>query len=185
MNYELRTYDLGIGKLPGYLRLFETVGYEILCRYATPVGYWFAETGTLNRIHHMWAYESRADRAERRAALYADADWLKDFIPYALPHLERQTNAIYVAEAGDPLAYARAGATEGRWLYEFAEFHGETPPPDADTVAHLKAVSGDLSRRLAIRAFADEAAFAGTAAWPVEARVASETWHPTPFSHLR
>lgn len=141
MIYELRTYDLGIGRLPGYLRLFETVGYDLLCRYAQPVGYWFAETGGLNRIHHMWAYASRAERAERRAALYADADWLRDFIPYALPHLERQTNVIYEAEEGDPLAHARAGATEGRWIYEFAHIRGEPQSPDADAVALFRPLS--------------------------------------------
>ncbi|MEM7545223.1 MAG: NIPSNAP family protein [Pseudomonadota bacterium] len=185
MIYELRSYDLGIGKLPGYLRLFETVGYDILCRYARPVGYWFTETGTLNRIHHMWAYDDRAERAKKRAALYADADWLKDFIPYALPHLARQTNAIYIAEAGDPLAHGRAGAGDGKWLYEFAEIRGAAPPSDAATVVHLKPVSGDLSHRLAIRAFADEVAFADASPWPDTARVVSETCHPASFSYLR
>ncbi|MEO0360945.1 MAG: NIPSNAP family protein [Pseudomonadota bacterium] len=186
MIFELRVYDLGIGRLPGYLKLFEKVGYPILSRYARPVGYWFAETGALNRIAHMWAYEDRAERAERRAALYADPDWLSDFIPYALPHLERQTNAILGLERGAPLGHPRAGAEEGRWLYEFADIRGEGPPdPDPDEVARFKAMSGDLSRRLAIRAFADEAAFAKAAPWPEAARAASETWLPVPFSALR
>lgn len=185
MIYELRTYDLGIGKLPAYLRLFETVGHAILTRYATPVGYWFAETGPLNRIHHMWCYENRAARAKARAALYADADWLKDFLPYALPHLERQANVILERADGapDPLAHPRAGADGAPWLYEFIETEGGELDLDAATITILRALSGPLSRRIAIRAFPDETAFAEA---PVQtAKAIADTYHPAPFSALR
>lgn len=185
MIYELRTYDLGIGKLPGYLRLFETVGYEILSRYAQPVGYWFAETGVLNRIHHMWAYESRAQRAENRAALYADPAWLKDFIPYALPHLQRQTNVMLSLEDGDPLTHHRAQATDGKWIYEFAELSDGALPLGDDGIALFRYASGDLKKRLMVRAFADETRLAADARWPDTATVRSDIYHPTPFSRLQ
>ena len=186
MIYDLRTYDLGIGKLPSYLRLFQTTGLEILSRYAVPVGYWFAETGPLNKICHLWAYETQAVRAQRRQALYEDADWLSDFLPFALPHLRRQSSRMLTLRKGSPdqRTHPRAGA-EGAWLYEFADIVGDIPAVDAATVARFNAASGDLSHHLEIRAYADDVAFADRKPWTTEARVTSETYHPASFSVLR
>ena len=76
MIVEERTYDLLPGRLPDYVKLIQEEGIAIqrpiLGRL---VGYYFSDLGPLNQIVHIWAYESFADRAERRARLAADPRW--------------------------------------------------------------------------------------------------------------
>ncbi len=189
MIYELRTYDLGIGKVPSYLKLFETVGYTILCRYATPVGFWFTETGVLNRVHHMWCYESRAQRAERRAALMRDAEWTGQFLPYALPHLARQTNVILELAEGAPGKHPRTRATDTAWLYDLTQVSAaEVALSDDATVGVFRATSGDLQQRFWLRAYQDEVDRAARYTVPdlgPGTRIISDTLHPAVFSALR
>lgn len=189
MIYELRTYDLGVGKVPSYLKLFETVGYEILCRYATPVGFWFTETGTLNRVHHMWCYESRAQRAERRASLMRDAEWTGQFLPYALPHLARQTNVMLELAEGTPDKHPRTCAEDAAWLYELSVVSSaEAALSDDATVGVFKATSGDLGQRFWFRAYKDEVDRAARHQVPdlgPGAQITSDTLHPAVFSALR
>ena len=40
------------------------------------VGYYSVEVGPLNQVVHLWAYDSLDERAKRRAALWADPEWL-------------------------------------------------------------------------------------------------------------
>lgn len=103
MYFEMRTYTVKIGKMNEYISLFEHVGLPILSKYATLVGYWQAESGELNQIIHIWAYESLDDRTEKRRALYQDQEWLTAFIPEALPMLEKQESRILVPSSFSPL----------------------------------------------------------------------------------
>lgn len=187
MIYEIRTYDIQIGKLPSYLALFERAGYPILQRYAEPVGYFYNETGTLNRIHHIWRYPDRATRAAKRAQLYKDADWLRDFLPYALAHLARQTNRIFSLEDGSPDPVLSENDS-GR-IFELTQIAAPDALADLpDTaLAMFKPDTGRLDERLVLSGFANEeqrsaafdpAALGGT---PVE----TDTLHPAAFSRLK
>jgi hypothetical protein len=40
-----------------------------------PLAYLFTESGELNTLVHLWAYEDAADRARKRAAMMADPEW--------------------------------------------------------------------------------------------------------------
>ncbi|MCC7275075.1 MAG: NIPSNAP family protein [Alphaproteobacteria bacterium] len=76
MILDQRTYTLHPGKLAEYLAAYEAEGYPIQTRHlGKPFGYFFTEVGTLNQIVHMWAYESMADREQKRAAMAADPAW--------------------------------------------------------------------------------------------------------------
>lgn len=189
MIYELRTYQLHIGKVPSYLKLFETVGYEILSSYARPMGFFFNETGLQNCIHHIWAYEDRAQRAEGRAKLYKDANWMQKFIPYALPHLVEQRTAIFELQDGSPDPLANVGDGTQR-LFEMTDSFGaaEVPQPTDNTVMILRATTGDLSRRVHLQAFADEADRSAKLILPdvpAGGHVTTDTLHPTVFSAVR
>jgi hypothetical protein len=60
-----------------YLGLYEKQGLATQTRYlGAPVAYMFAESGDVNTIVHMWAYEDAGDRARRRAEMWADPAWL-------------------------------------------------------------------------------------------------------------
>lgn len=58
-------------------------------------GYFVTEIGSLNRVIHLWEYESLSDRAQRRESLYQDAEWVREFIPYGLPMLLSQRNELW------------------------------------------------------------------------------------------
>ena len=53
----------------------------LITRHLPLVGYWLTEVGPLNRIEHLWAYESLADRAARRGRLMGDTEWTGGFLP--------------------------------------------------------------------------------------------------------
>ncbi len=73
MIHELRTYTLVPGGVRDYLRLYNEKGREVQTRLLghlvvllTP------ESGDLNQLAYLWAFESFEQRALRRAQLMAD-----------------------------------------------------------------------------------------------------------------
>lgn len=94
MFFELRTYDLKPGRAPAYLEFFRTYGLSRVTRHLPMMGYWLVETGRLNRIEHMWAYESFAERDACRAGLVADEEWMTGFVPEAFVDVIAQENRI-------------------------------------------------------------------------------------------
>ena len=103
MIYEMRTYTVKIGKMNQYIKHFEEIGLPIISKYSKLKGYWYAETGELNQIIHIWEYESFNERIEKRKALYNDSEWLEKFIPTALLMLEKQESKIMNATSFSPI----------------------------------------------------------------------------------
>ena len=103
MILEERTYTIRTGLVQEYLELYEREGYTPHRKFlGDPVGWFTTETGTLNRVVHMWRYESHADREERREKLYADKDWLA-FIPKTAAYIEKMENKIVKPAFFSPL----------------------------------------------------------------------------------
>lgn len=76
MIVDHRTYTLKPGMLPEYLANYEKQGLKVQIKHLGRLaGYWFTEIGPLNQIVHVWAYESLAQRDERRAKMQADPAW--------------------------------------------------------------------------------------------------------------
>lgn len=127
MIYELRTYDFSPGNLAIYLKLFEAKGLPIIRRYADLIGYWIATTGAMPRTIHLWAYESLEHRVQQRHALYADAQWIHQFIPQAFPLIARQHSQL-LAPVGIPVQAAVLAAaltdkkTTGNALFELRRY---------------------------------------------------------------
>jgi hypothetical protein len=72
-----RTYRIKPGYVQAHLDIYEQHGYAAQTRHlGKPVAYMFAESGDLNTIVHMWAYDSAADREKKRAGMAADPEWL-------------------------------------------------------------------------------------------------------------
>jgi hypothetical protein len=77
MIVDERTYTIAPGKLAAYLEAHLRDALPVMRRHlGEPHAYFVTETGTLNQFVHLWRYESMADRERRRAALYADPEWL-------------------------------------------------------------------------------------------------------------
>lgn len=78
MLLEIRTYTIRGGQLAAYLEGYERQALPVQLRHlGRLVGYFVPETGTLNQVVHLWAYDDLADRGARRAAMKADAEWAK------------------------------------------------------------------------------------------------------------
>jgi hypothetical protein len=100
---EQRTYTIRVGLTGDYLALYEAEGFAIHCRYlGPPIGWFVSEIGDLNQIVMMWRYDSHADRETKRAALYADPEWLA-FIPKTRAFIETMQNRILVPTSFSPL----------------------------------------------------------------------------------
>lgn len=76
MLVDHRTYRIKPGMTQAHLDLYEKHGLAAQTRHlGQPIAYMFAESGDVNTIVHIWAYEDAADRAARRAKMAADPEW--------------------------------------------------------------------------------------------------------------
>ena len=57
-------------------------------------GFWIHDLGGLNAVTHLWEYDNLAHRAEIRANLAADPEWIADYVTHLTPMLAEQENAI-------------------------------------------------------------------------------------------
>jgi len=74
--FDHRIYTFRPGGAPKQMDLYDKVGREAQIRHlGEPVLWAAAETGELNTIVHIWAYESAGDRTERRANMGKDPQW--------------------------------------------------------------------------------------------------------------
>jgi len=71
-----RTYRIKPGMVAPHLAIYEKHGFAAQTRHlGAPVAYMFAESGEINTLVHIWAYEDAADRAAKRARMAADPEW--------------------------------------------------------------------------------------------------------------
>ncbi len=103
MIVEQRDYHVHTGKLPELVRLYETEGNALQREYlGSFVGAFTTDVGEPSTYTHIWAYESYADREERRARLQADERW-KAFLAKLQPLIHTQRNRILVPTSFSPL----------------------------------------------------------------------------------
>ena len=97
MYVEERMYRLKIGAVPEYCRNYEQFGMAVQLRHLPHMlGYYFTETGGLNTMVHLWAYDSLDQREKCRAALQADPDW-QAYVAKSRPLMETQETRIMKA----------------------------------------------------------------------------------------
>ena len=103
MILEERIYTLAPGRARDYIAAVETLGLPVMRRvHGGLVGYFVPESGCLNQVVHLWAYEDLADRAARRARLDGDPQW-QAFLATVLPMLERMENRFLKATSVAPV----------------------------------------------------------------------------------
>ncbi len=93
MIVEMRTYQVQAGKAPEFLRIYQEKGLHIITRYAKLVGCWTKESGVLNSVVFLWAYEDFGHRSSQRAKMAQDAEWTL-FVPMILPYLVHQESVF-------------------------------------------------------------------------------------------
>jgi hypothetical protein len=102
MIFEMRTYQIHAGKAPEFLRIYQDNGLHIITRYAKLVGCWTKESGTLNSVVFVWAYDDFAHRTEQRGKLAQDKEWAA-FTPTILPYLVHQESVFLTPAAFSPV----------------------------------------------------------------------------------
>ena len=103
MIYELRTYDVKPGMLGQYLQCFNDVGMRARAEQANLVGFWQTEFGALSRVVHLWRYENLDQRSLVREKLMLDTRWAVDFLPKAMPMIDRMESVILNPVSFSPL----------------------------------------------------------------------------------
>lgn len=103
MIIEERIYTFHPGKVPVFMAEYDGGPRELQCRIlGRMVGYFTSEFGEQNQTVHLWAYDSLADRSERRARLIAEPDW-RMFLSKVVPLIQRQESRILTPLPFSPL----------------------------------------------------------------------------------
>ena len=77
MIVEHRTYTLNPQRTRDFLALYERAALPLQLKYlGRLVGFFVSEIGPLNEVVHLWAFDSLADREQRRKAMEADPLWM-------------------------------------------------------------------------------------------------------------
>lgn len=103
--YEMRTYTLQVGKMGEAVKLYSELGFPALQRAGLDrklVGYFQADTGTINQLVHLWKFEDDADRRAHWAALYANQEFIEGFAAKFRPLLVAQEVKLLTAAPWGP-----------------------------------------------------------------------------------
>lgn len=71
-----------------------TEEFHLRTTHSKLLGYWTAEIGGLNEVVHIWEYDSLSHRAEVRARLANDPDWLSRYVGRVISMWQHQDNAL-------------------------------------------------------------------------------------------
>jgi len=103
--YELRTYTLHVGKMGEAVKLYSELGYPALNKGGFDkklVGYFQADTGTINQLVHMWKFDDDADRRAHWANLFAYAPFIEGFAAKFRPLVQTQEVKLLTAAPWGP-----------------------------------------------------------------------------------
>ena len=96
MLLDVRTYTCRPQTIKKHIALYEKMGKVPQTRHlGQPLAYMTTETGNVNQEMPIWVYEDAAARERRRAAMWADPEWLAYIEESAkLGALEHQENRL-------------------------------------------------------------------------------------------
>jgi hypothetical protein len=76
MVVEERIYQMRIGSVPEYFKLYEAEGMAVQLKHLPHmVGYYVTEIGPQHVVVHLWAYDDLNQRDRCRSAMNADPAW--------------------------------------------------------------------------------------------------------------
>ena len=100
--YELRTYQVTVGKMVEVVSLYKNEGWPALAKHPQKlVGYFTGDVGALNQLVHLWKFEDDADRRAFWSGVLADPDFVA-FVNQLRPLLQSQTNQLMTAAPWGP-----------------------------------------------------------------------------------
>ena len=91
MIYDMRTYDIAMGKIPEYMAAVREVALPVRERHGVKLaGWYYTDIGTLNRVVQIWAYRDYAHYEEAREAFRSGERWINDYLPRVRGMIVRQ-----------------------------------------------------------------------------------------------
>lgn len=103
MIYEERIYTIQPGRMAEYLKNYEELGLPVQLEVLENlVGFFHTEIGGLNKVVHIWGYDSLDDRLVRRARLAAHPGW-PAYLDANLPLIVEQENRVLTPASFSPL----------------------------------------------------------------------------------
>ena len=103
--YELRTYTLRVGAMAEAVKLYQELGFPALQKGGQDkklVGYFQADTGTINQLVHLWKFDDDADRRAHWASVYSNKDFVEGFASKFRPLLMTQEVKLLQAAPWGP-----------------------------------------------------------------------------------
>ena len=98
MIYDMRTYDIAMGKTPEYMAAVREIALPVRESYGVKLaGWYYTDVGALNKVVHIWAYRHYAHFEEAREAFRTDERWVNDYVPRVKGIILRQENQIMLA----------------------------------------------------------------------------------------
>ena len=102
--YELRTYTLQVGKMAEAVKLYQQFGFPAIQKGGHDkhlVGYFQADTGTINQLVHLWKFADDNERRAHWAALFASSDFIDGFAAKFRPRvLSQEVKLLHAAPWG-------------------------------------------------------------------------------------
>jgi hypothetical protein len=103
MIVEQRDYHIVTGKLGELVQLYASEGIELQREHLGELlGVFTTDVGALSTYPSLWAYESYADREQRRARLQSDERW-RAFLGKIQPLIHTQQNRILLPTSFSPI----------------------------------------------------------------------------------
>ncbi len=100
MIVEIRTYSMHPGKAGAWLEYYEKHGLPVQTRMLGKLIFMgTTEIGPLNQVVHAWAYNSLAEREQKRGALAKDPAW-HDYLKNSPPGLVLSQESKILNPAG-------------------------------------------------------------------------------------
>jgi hypothetical protein len=103
--YEMRTYTLYVGKMAEASKLYQELGFPALVKGgqdAKLIGYFQADTGTINQLVHLWKFDDDADRRKHWAGVFANKDFVEGFASKFRPLVMSQEVKLLTAAPWGP-----------------------------------------------------------------------------------
>ena len=95
MIYDMRTYDIAMGKTPEYMAAVREIALPVRESYGVKLaGWYYTDVGALNKVVHIWAYRDFAHFEEAREAFRNDERWINDYVPRVKGIVLRQENQL-------------------------------------------------------------------------------------------
>ncbi len=103
MIYEERTYTIVTGRIQEYMKNYEELGLPVQLEVLGKlVGFFRTEIGGLDKVVHIWGYDSLDDRLERRDRLANHPDWPR-YLDANLALIVDQENRLLIPAPVSPL----------------------------------------------------------------------------------